>query len=87
MLSLDEFVAIIRNVRPHGFATEAVRMFREAVLLSEARTRSRFNGGTATGAFCCRFMCVCLCVCLPMCVCVCVCVRVCVGAVSGSARC
>ena len=44
VLSLDEFVAVIRNVRPHGFITEAVRMFREAATLSEERSRKRFHG-------------------------------------------
>ncbi len=52
VLSLDEFVAIIRNVRPQGFITEAVRMFREASILSEARRARTFTSSSMALLMC-----------------------------------
>lgn len=44
VLSFDEFLTVIRHVRPHGFESEAVRMFREASVLTEERIRKRCFG-------------------------------------------
>lgn len=49
VLSLDEFLAVIRQVRPVGFEAESVRMFREACVLTEDRNRKRLMGALSLG--------------------------------------
>ena len=49
VLSLDEFLAVIRHARPHGFEAEAVRMFREACVLTEDRNRRKRFGALSLG--------------------------------------
>ena len=49
MLSLDEFMSVVRHVRPKDSDTDAVRMFREASVLTELRIRRRTGGNSAKG--------------------------------------
>ncbi len=53
VLSLDEFLAVIRHVRPAGFESESVRMFREACVLTEDRNRKRLMGALSLGKHAC----------------------------------
>ena len=50
VLSLDEFINVINHVQPQRVDTEAVRMFREAVSMTEERRRRRVTHHKGTSA-------------------------------------